>query len=93
VLAPSFLHVGGSSCCRVAAISCADFCGRIDGSKRQSVTSVGEVTAEEGIEKFCAPSRNQTGNLSLMRQGWYHKTIASAGEPLQPVSQGASVSI
>jgi hypothetical protein len=31
---------------------CADFCGRIDGAKRQSVTSVGEVTAEEGREKF-----------------------------------------
>jgi hypothetical protein len=31
---------------------CADFRGRIDGAKRQSVTSVGEVTAEEGREKF-----------------------------------------
>jgi hypothetical protein len=47
VVAPSFLHVGGSSCCLVAAMSCVDFCGRIDGAKRQSVTSVGEVTAEE----------------------------------------------
>jgi hypothetical protein len=30
---------------------------RVDGVKRQSMTSVGEVTAEEGREKFCAPSR------------------------------------
>jgi hypothetical protein len=52
VVAPSFLHVGGSSCCLVAAMFCADFRGRIDGAKRQSVTSVGEVTAEEGREKF-----------------------------------------
>jgi hypothetical protein len=36
----------------VAAMSCADFCGRIDGAKRQSMTSVSEVTAEEGREKF-----------------------------------------
>jgi hypothetical protein len=39
--------VVGSSCCLVAAMSCTDFRGRIDGAKRQSVTSVGEVTAEE----------------------------------------------
>jgi hypothetical protein len=52
VEAPFFLHVGGSSCCLVAAMSCADFCGRIDCAKRQSVTSVSEVTAEEGREKF-----------------------------------------
>ena len=48
MVAPSFLHVGGSSCCLVAAMSCADFRGRIDGAKRQSVTSVGEVTVDEG---------------------------------------------
>jgi hypothetical protein len=52
VVAPSFLHVGGSSCCLVAVMSCADFCGRIDGAKCQSMTKVGEVTAEEGREKF-----------------------------------------
>jgi hypothetical protein len=28
------------------------FCGRIDGAQRQSMTSVGEVSAEEGREKF-----------------------------------------
>jgi hypothetical protein len=39
------------------------------------MTSVGEVTAEEEREKFFAPSRNRTGDLSLMRRGWYHKTI------------------
>jgi hypothetical protein len=43
-----FLHVGGSNYCLVAAMSCADFRGRIDGAKRQSMTSVGEMTAEEG---------------------------------------------
>jgi hypothetical protein len=43
------------------------------------MTSVGEVTAEEGREKFLVhPAGNRTGNLSLMRRGWYHKTIASA---------------
>jgi hypothetical protein len=26
------------------------------------------------------PAGNQTGDLSLMRRGWYHKTIASAPE-------------
>jgi hypothetical protein len=29
------------------------FRGRIDGAKRQSMTSVGEVTAEEGRGKKC----------------------------------------
>jgi hypothetical protein len=29
-------------------------------------------------KNYCAPSRNQTGDLSLMRRGWYHKTIGSA---------------
>jgi hypothetical protein len=52
VVAPSFLHVGGSSYCLVAAMSCADFRGRIDGAKCQSLTSVGEVRAEERREKF-----------------------------------------
>jgi hypothetical protein len=52
VVAPSFLHVGGSSCCLVAAMSCADFCGWIDGAQRQSMISVGEVTAEEERDKF-----------------------------------------
>jgi hypothetical protein len=52
VVAPFVLHVGGSSCCLVAAMSYADFCGRIDGAKRQSVTSVGEITEDEGREKF-----------------------------------------
>jgi hypothetical protein len=33
-------------------MSCADFCGWIDGAQRQSMTSVGEVTAEEEREKF-----------------------------------------
>jgi hypothetical protein len=43
------------------------------------MTSVGEVTAEEGREKFFVhPDGNQTGDLLLMRRGWYHKTIASA---------------
>jgi hypothetical protein len=31
----------------------ADFRGRIDGAKRQSMTSVGEVTAEEGRGRKC----------------------------------------
>jgi ribosomal protein L18 len=45
----------------------------------RSMTSVGEVTAEEGREKFlCTQQGNRTVNLSLMRRGWYHKTIASA---------------
>jgi hypothetical protein len=57
VVAPSFLHVGESSCCLVAAMFCADFRGRIDGAKRQSVTSVGEVTAEEGRENILRNSR------------------------------------
>jgi hypothetical protein len=29
-------------------------------------------------KSFCAPSRNRTGDLLLMRPGWYHKTSASA---------------
>jgi hypothetical protein len=33
-------------------MSCADSRGRIDGAKRQCMTSVGEVTVEEGREKF-----------------------------------------
>jgi hypothetical protein len=33
-------------------MSCADFRGWIDGAQRQSMTSVGEVTAEEEREKF-----------------------------------------
>jgi hypothetical protein len=51
------LHMGGSSCCLVAtllrccSVQCG-FSGRIDDAKRQSMTSVGEVTAEEGREKF-----------------------------------------
>jgi hypothetical protein len=52
VVEPSFLHVGGFSCCLVAAMSCADFRGRIDGAKYQRMTSVGEVTEEEGREFF-----------------------------------------
>jgi hypothetical protein len=44
------------------------FLRRIDGAQRQSMTSVGEVTAKEGS----APSRNRTGDLLLMRRGWYH---------------------
>jgi hypothetical protein len=68
---------------------CSVLCGfsrRVDGAKRQSMTSVGEVTAEEGREKFFVhPAGNRTGDLSLMRRGWYHKTIASAHvEPLLP---------
>jgi hypothetical protein len=31
----------------------ADFRGRIDGAKGQSMTSVGEVTAEEGRGRKC----------------------------------------
>jgi hypothetical protein len=54
------LHVGGTSmlsflvqcgpvrCCSVLC----GFLRRVDGAKRQSMTSVGEVTAEEGREKF-----------------------------------------
>jgi Uma2 family endonuclease len=39
----------------------------------------GDSDSVESEEKsFCAPSRNRTGDLSLMRRGWYHKTIASA---------------
>jgi hypothetical protein len=59
----------------------ADFRGRIDGAKRQSMTSVGEVTAEEGRGRKCflvRPAGNRTGNLSLMRRLWYYKTTASA---------------
>jgi hypothetical protein len=33
-------------------MSCADFCGWLDGAQRQSMRSVGEVTAEEEREKF-----------------------------------------
>jgi hypothetical protein len=45
----------------------ADFRGRIEGAKRQSMTSVGEVTAEEGRGRkwfFSAPSRD-TNRQSL----------------------------
>jgi hypothetical protein len=45
------------------------------------MTSVGEVTAEEGRGRKCflvRPAGNRTGNLSLMRRVWYHKTTASA---------------
>jgi hypothetical protein len=43
------------------------------------MTSVGEVKAEEVREMFFVhPAGNRTGDLSLMRRGWYHKTIASA---------------
>jgi hypothetical protein len=57
------------------------FLQRVDGAKHQTMTSVGEVTAEEGREKFFVhPAGNRTGDLSLMRRGWYHKTIASALE-------------
>jgi hypothetical protein len=81
------LHVGGTSmlsflvqcwpvqCCSVLC----RFLRRVDGAKRLSMTSVGEVTAKEGREKFFVhPTGNWTGNPSLMRQGWYQKTIASA---------------
>jgi hypothetical protein len=54
------LHVGGTSmlsfsgqCWPVQC--CSVLCGflqRVDGAKRQTMTSVGEVTAEEGREKF-----------------------------------------
>jgi hypothetical protein len=61
---------------------CSVLCGflrRVDGAKRQSMTSVGEVTAEEGREKLlCTQPGIEPGDLSLMRRGWYHKTIASA---------------
>jgi hypothetical protein len=59
----------------------ADFRGRIYGAKRQSMTSVGEVTAEEGRGRkwfFVRPAANRTGELWLMRLVWYHKTTASA---------------
>jgi hypothetical protein len=37
------------------------------------------VTAAVWREKFLVrPARNRTGDLSLMRQVWYHKTTASA---------------
>jgi hypothetical protein len=79
VVAPSFLHVGGSSCYLVAAISCADFCGWIDGTQRQSMISVGEVTAEEEREKFlCTHPKSNRRSLALETRIWYHKTIASA---------------
>jgi hypothetical protein len=43
------------------------------------VSREGDSDSVESEEKsFCAPSRNRTGDLSLMRRGWYHKTIASA---------------
>jgi hypothetical protein len=66
-------------CCLVYA---ADFRGRIDGAKCQSMTSVGEVTAEEGRGRkcfYCAPSRDSNRQLSLIRRVWYHKTTASVG--------------
>jgi hypothetical protein len=37
------------------------FRGRIDGAQRQSMTSVGAVTAEEGREKFLSRARLMTG--------------------------------
>jgi hypothetical protein len=49
-----------------------DFRGRIDGAKRQSMTSVGEVTAEEGRGRksfFSAPSRESN------RQSLAYETI------------------
>jgi hypothetical protein len=46
------------------------------------VSREGDSDSVESEEKsFCAPSRNRTGDLLLMRRGWYHKTIASA-QPL-----------
>jgi hypothetical protein len=45
------------------------------------MTSVGEVTAGVGrgrIFFFVRPAGIRTGNLSLMRRVWYHKTTASA---------------
>jgi hypothetical protein len=46
------------------------------------MTSVGEVTAEEGKREkmffFVRPAGIRTGNLSLMRRVWYHKTTARA---------------
>jgi hypothetical protein len=50
------LHVGGSSCCLVAAILCCAMQifaeDRWRRANRQSMMSVGEVTAEEGRYKF-----------------------------------------
>jgi hypothetical protein len=63
VVAPYFfLHVGGSSCL-VLLLRCLvrTFRGRIDGAQRQSMTSVGAVTAEEGREKFLSRARLMTG--------------------------------
>jgi hypothetical protein len=60
-------HVGGSSCCLVAAMCNANFRGRINGAKCQSMTLVGEVTAEEGREKICIvhPAGMETANSCL----------------------------
>jgi hypothetical protein len=48
------------------------FRGRIDGAQRQSMTSVGEVTAEEGREKFLC-----TQPESLMHEPMCEKRLAS----------------
>jgi hypothetical protein len=43
------------------------------------VSREGDSNSVESEEKsFCAPSRSRAGDLSLMRRGWYPKTIASA---------------
>jgi hypothetical protein len=68
-----------SLCCNVVC----GFLRGIDGAKRQSMTSVGEVTAEEGRGRKCflvRPDGNRAGKLSLMRRVWCHKTVASAIE-------------
>jgi hypothetical protein len=50
------------------------FSRKADGAKRQTMTSVGEVTAEEGIKKFLCTQPGIEPATS-MRRGWYHKTI------------------
>jgi hypothetical protein len=60
-----------SLCCDVVC----GFSRGIDGAKRQSMTSVGEVTEEEGRGRKCfivRPAWNRAGELSLMRRVWYH---------------------
>jgi hypothetical protein len=61
-----------SLCCDVVS----GFSRGIEGAKRQSMTSVHEVTAEEGRGRKCffvRPAGNRAGKLSLMRRVWYHK--------------------